>query len=40
LVIGLVVGWPVAEARRRLDDPQIEIVLSLVTGYAAYLPAE
>lgn len=40
VAIGLVVGWLVAEARRRLDDPQIEIVLSLVTGYAAYLPAE
>ena len=34
------VGWLVAEVRRRLDDPPVEIVLSVVTGYAAYLPAE
>jgi monovalent cation/hydrogen antiporter len=40
VAIGLVVGWLVAEVRRRLEDPPIEIVLSIVTGYAAYLPAE
>ena len=40
LAIGLVVGWLVAEVRRRLEDPPVEIVLSVVTGYAAYLPAE
>jgi monovalent cation/hydrogen antiporter len=40
VAIGLVVGWFVAEVRRRLEDPPIEIVLSIVTGYAAYLPAE
>jgi hypothetical protein len=34
------VGWWVAEVRRRLDDPPVEILLSVVTGYAAYLPAE
>jgi NhaP-type Na+/H+ or K+/H+ antiporter len=26
--------------RKRLDDPPVEITISLVTGYAAYLPAE
>jgi Na+/H+ antiporter len=26
--------------RRRLDDPVVEIVVSVATGYAAYLPAE
>jgi CPA1 family monovalent cation:H+ antiporter len=40
VVIGLAVGWLIAEARRRIDDPVVEIVLSVVTGYAAYLPAE
>jgi monovalent cation/hydrogen antiporter len=40
VAIGLVVGWLVAEVRRRLEDPPIEIFLSLVTGYVAYLPAE
>jgi Na+/H+ antiporter len=40
IAIGLAVGWLVAEVRRRLEDPPVEIVVSLVTGYAAYLPAE
>jgi CPA1 family monovalent cation:H+ antiporter len=40
VAIGLVVGWLIAEARRRIEDPVVEIVLSVVTGYAAYLPAE
>jgi monovalent cation/hydrogen antiporter len=38
--IGVAVGWLIAEARRRIEDPVVEIVLSVVTGYAAYLPAE
>src|SRR6266571_3001651 len=40
VAIGLVVGWVIAEARRRLDDPVVEIVLSVVTGSAAHLPAD
>jgi Na+/H+ antiporter len=40
VAIGLLVGWLVAEVRRRLDDPPVEIMLSVVTGYAAYLPAD
>jgi Na+/H+ antiporter len=40
VAVGLVVGWLVAEVRRRLDDPPVEIVVTVVTGYAAYLPAE
>jgi monovalent cation/hydrogen antiporter len=40
VAIGLAVGWLLAEARRRIEDPVVEIVLSVVTGYAAYLPAE
>jgi CPA1 family monovalent cation:H+ antiporter len=40
VAIGLAVGWLVAELRRRLDDPVVEIVVSVFTGYAAYLPAE
>jgi monovalent cation/hydrogen antiporter len=40
VAIGLAVGWLVAEARRRIEDPVTEIVLSVVTGYAAYLPAD
>ncbi|HEU4399443.1 MAG TPA: Na+/H+ antiporter [Actinomycetota bacterium] len=40
VAVGLGVGWLAAEVRRRVDDPPAEIVLSVVTGYAAYLPAE
>ncbi|SRR5579884_1467865 len=40
LAIGLAVGWLVGEVRRRLDDPPVEITVSLLTPFAAYLPAE
>jgi Na+/H+ antiporter len=40
VAVGLVVGWLAAQVRRRLDDPPAEIVVSVVTGYAAYLPAD
>jgi len=40
VAVGLIVGWLVAVVRRRLEDPPAEIVLTLVTGYASYLPAE
>jgi NhaP-type Na+/H+ or K+/H+ antiporter len=40
VAIGLAVAWLIAQARRRLDDPLTEIILSVVTGYAAYLPAD
>jgi Na+/H+ antiporter len=40
VAVGLVVGWLITEVRGRLDDPVVEIVVSLVTGYAGYLPAE
>jgi monovalent cation/hydrogen antiporter len=40
VAIGLAVGWVVANVRARLDDPPVEITISLLTCYAAYLPAE
>ena len=40
VLVGLLVGWLIAEVRARLDDPVVEIVISVVTGYVAYLPAE
>ena len=40
VAIGLAAGWVVANIRRRLDDPPVEITVSLFTAYAAYLPAE
>jgi CPA1 family monovalent cation:H+ antiporter len=40
IAVGLAVGWIVKQLRARLDDPPTEITISLLTGYAAYLPAE
>jgi Na+/H+ antiporter len=40
IAVGLAVGAVIAEVRRRLDDVPVEITVSLLTGYAAYLPAE
>jgi Na+/H+ antiporter len=39
VVIGLIVGKLVAGLRARVANPQIEVTISLVTGYVAYLPA-
>jgi CPA1 family monovalent cation:H+ antiporter len=40
VAIGVIAGKVIAAVRRRLDDPPIEITISLLTAYAAYLPAE
>ena len=40
LVIGLVAGRIIRELRARIDDPPTEITISILSGYAAYLPAE
>jgi CPA1 family monovalent cation:H+ antiporter len=40
IALGLAVAWVIGEIRRRLEDPQTEITISLFTGYAAYIPAE
>jgi monovalent cation/hydrogen antiporter len=37
--IGLVVGYLVAELRRQLHNPPLEVTISLMTGYFAFLPA-
>ncbi|HYY02558.1 MAG TPA: Na+/H+ antiporter [Gaiellaceae bacterium] len=37
--IGLVVGFLVAELRRRVDNPPVEVTISLMTGYFAFIPA-
>ena len=39
VAIGLAVGWIVAQIRARLDDTPVEMTISLVTPYAAFLPA-
>jgi monovalent cation/hydrogen antiporter len=40
LAVGLIAGRIIRELRRRLDDPPTEITISILSGYAAYLPAE
>src|SRR5687767_141067 len=40
VAIGLAVGWVIAEIRKRLDDPPVEVTISILSGYAAYVPAE
>jgi len=37
--IGLIVGFLVAETRLRIDNPPVEVTLSLMTGYFAFIPA-
>jgi monovalent cation/hydrogen antiporter len=40
IAVGLVVAWLVAAIHRRLDDFEVETVITLLTPYAAYIPAE
>jgi monovalent cation/hydrogen antiporter len=40
VAVGLAVGWIVAEIRRRTTDAQVSITISLLTGYAAFVPAD
>jgi len=40
IIVGLVVGLIVTEAWRRTNDPTLEIMVSLLAPFAAYLPAE
>ena len=40
IALGLLVGMVTTWVQKRIDDPPIEICLSLLTPFAAYLPAE
>ena len=40
IAIGLAVGYVVAEIRRRMDDSPTENTISLLTAYAAFIPAD
>jgi CPA1 family monovalent cation:H+ antiporter len=40
VAVGLLVGYLVAEIRRRIEDPTTEVTISLFTGYAAFLAAD
>jgi monovalent cation/hydrogen antiporter len=40
VAIGLAVACVIAFIRRRTEDPQISITISLLSGYAAFIPAD
>ena len=40
VVIGLAVAWLVAQAHRRIEDATIEIAVTLLTPYVAFIAAE
>jgi monovalent cation/hydrogen antiporter len=40
LAIGLVAGWLIAEIRSRTNDARVSITISLLSGYAAFVPAD
>ena len=40
VAVGLAAGWISVEIRKRIDEPQIEISISLLTAYLAYIPAD
>jgi monovalent cation/hydrogen antiporter len=39
VAIGAIVGYVIAAIRRRIDDTTTELTISLLTGYAAFIPA-
>jgi Na+/H+ antiporter len=40
IAVGLAVGYVIRQVRRRLDNPPVEITISILSGYFAYLPAQ
>jgi Na+/H+ antiporter len=40
IAIGLIVGWVIAQIRGRVADSQTSITISLLSGYAAFIPAD
>ena len=38
--IGIAVGWVIAHIRARIEDTPVEMTISLLTPYAAFLPAD
>jgi monovalent cation/hydrogen antiporter len=38
--IGLAIGWIVAQLRSRIDNPPVEMAISVATAYFAYIPAQ
>ena len=39
VAIGLAIGFVIAEIRRRLDNPPLEVTIALLTGYFVFIPA-
>ena len=39
VMIGLAIGFVIAEVRRRLDDPPLEVMIAMMTGYLVFIPA-
>jgi monovalent cation/hydrogen antiporter len=39
ILVGLAVGVVLREVRRRIDNPPVEITISILSGFFAYLPA-
>lgn len=40
IIVGLLVGWVISRVRQWIEDPLVEVTISLFTGYAAYISAE
>jgi CPA1 family monovalent cation:H+ antiporter len=40
IAVGLAVGVVLRQVRRRLDNPPVELTISILSGYFAYLPAQ
>jgi len=38
--IGLIVGWVIAEVRKRVNDVNTELTISLFSAYGAFIPAD
>jgi CPA1 family monovalent cation:H+ antiporter len=40
VAVGLAAGWVIVQIRRRINDIPVEITISLLSGFAGYVPAE
>src|SRR4051794_5263432 len=40
IAIGLIVGWAIAEVRKRVTDINTELTISLFSAYGAFIPAD
>src|SRR5438270_13608628 len=40
ICVGLAIGWLATQVQKRLDDPPVQTLLSLLTPYVAYFSGE